>query len=127
MSCSSKAAETNWYDFAVEYVDRTWARTSANHRKNVAKVLTAVTVALLRTPPKQFEPVQVRTALREWAFNHKRRTDPGRPMPDDVRVILDWVQRNTLPMSAWEDVEKVDAAVSALGTLLDGTAAKTDQ
>ncbi|GHG95278.1 MULTISPECIES: tyrosine-type recombinase/integrase [Streptomyces] len=124
MSYSSKAAETNWYDFAVEYVDRTWARTSANHRKNVAKALTAVTVALLRTPPKQFEPVKVRTALREWAFNHKRRTDPGRPMPDDVRVILDWVQRNTLPMSAWEDPEKVDAAVSALGTLLDGTAAK---
>lgn len=123
ISYSSKAAETNWYDFAIEYVDKTWPRISANHRKNVAKALTAATIALLRTPPKQFEPVKVRTALREWAFNTKRRTNPEEPIPEDIRVILDWVQRNTLPMSAWEETEKVDTVVAALGTLLNGTAA----
>ncbi|KUO15270.1 hypothetical protein AQJ91_42670 [Streptomyces dysideae] len=123
ISYSSKAAETNWYDFAIEHVDKTWTRSSANHRKNVAKAMTAATIALLRTPPKQFEPLKVRTALREWAFNTKRRTDLEKPIPEDVRVILDWIQRNTLPMSAWEETEKVDTVVAALGTLLDGTAA----
>ncbi|WP_240678227.1 tyrosine-type recombinase/integrase [Streptomyces griseoviridis] len=123
VSYSSKAADTNWYDFAVEFVDKTWPHVSANQRKNVAKALTSATIALLRTPPKQFDPVIVRTALREWAFNFKRRTNPEEPMPDDVRVILDWVQRNALSMAAWEQSDRVDAVVSAFGTLLDGTAA----
>jgi integrase len=122
-SRSSKAAEINWYDFALGFVDQMWARSSGNTRKTVAKVMTAATVALLRTPPKQFEAVRVRTALREWAFNTKRRGNPDEPLPDDVRVVLDWVQRNALPMSAWEKPEKVDAVVIALGTLLDGSAA----
>ncbi|MFD9715875.1 tyrosine-type recombinase/integrase [Streptomyces sp. NPDC059076] len=119
ISFASKSAKTNWYNFAVEYVDWKWARSGGNSRKNVAKAMTAATVALLRTPPKDFDPVKVRTALREWAFNTKRRAEA----PDDVRLILDWVQRNTLPMSAWEESEKVEAVVTALGTLLDGTAA----
>ncbi|WNI31877.1 hypothetical protein [Streptomyces sp. ITFR-6] len=52
--------------------------------------------------PKQFDPVKVRTALREYAFNYKRRTNPEVPIPHEVRVILEWVQRNTLSMAAWE-------------------------
>lgn len=123
ISYSSKAADTNWYDFAVEFVDKTWPHFSANQRKNVAKAMTPATIALLRTPPKQFDPVKVRTALREWAFNSKRRTNPEEPIPDEVRVILDWVQRNTLSMAAWEQPDRIDTVVSALGTLLDGTAA----
>ncbi|MEU5838362.1 hypothetical protein ABZ820_32495 [Streptomyces diacarni] len=123
ISYSSKAADTNWYDFAVEFVDKTWPQFSANQRKNVAKAMTPATIALLRTTPKHFDPVKVRAALREWAFNSKRRTDPEEPMPDEVSVILDWVQRNTLSMSAWEQSDRIDAVVIALGTLLDGTAA----
>ncbi|MEU3597970.1 site-specific integrase [Streptomyces sp. NPDC006798] len=119
ISFASKSAETNWYDFAVEYVDWKWTRSSGNSRKNVAKAMTTATIALLRTPPGQFDAVEVRTALREWAFNTKRRGDA----PDDVRVILDWVQRNTLPMSAWEDTERAESVVAALGTLLDGSSA----
>ncbi|MFH8407638.1 tyrosine-type recombinase/integrase [Streptomyces sp. NPDC018019] len=123
ISHASKAAETNWYDFAVGFVDQVWPHASGNNRKTVAKVMTTVTIALLRTPAKQFDAVRVRTALREWAFNAKRRNNPREPIPDDVRVVLDWVQRNTLPMSAWEKTEKVDAVITALGTRLDGTAA----
>src|SRR5690349_14727121 len=62
ISFTSKAAETNWYDFAREYTDAKWPRSSANTRKNIAKAMTAATVALLRTPVRQFDPVQVRTA-----------------------------------------------------------------
>ncbi|MFD3909965.1 tyrosine-type recombinase/integrase [Streptomyces sp. NPDC058603] len=119
LSFASKAAKTNWYDFAIEYVDWKWKRSSANNRRNIAKAMTATTIALLRTPPKQFDGQQVRTALREWAFNTKRRAEA----PDDVRVILDWIKRSTLSMDAWEDTEKVETVVGALGTRLDGTAA----
>ncbi|MEC4019709.1 tyrosine-type recombinase/integrase [Streptomyces sp. H27-D2] len=116
-SFASKSAEKSWYAFAVEYVDWKWTRSSGNNRKIIAKVMATATVALLRTPATQFEPVEVRTALREWAFNTKRRA----AAPEDVRVILDWVQRNTLPMSAWENSEKTEQVIHALGTRLDGT------
>ncbi|MEU5519827.1 tyrosine-type recombinase/integrase [Streptomyces sp. NPDC047860] len=117
---ASKAAARGWYSFAIEYVDWKWAQSSGNSRKNVAKAMTAATIALLRTQPSQFDPQDMRTALREYAFNTKRRSSS---LPDEVREILDWVERNTLPMSAWEDTAKAEAVVAALGTLLDGTAA----
>ncbi|WP_206320793.1 tyrosine-type recombinase/integrase [Streptomyces zingiberis] len=124
ISWMSKAAEVNWYDFAVEYVDWKWPSASSNTRKNLAKALTPVTVALLRTPPPQhFEPVKVRRALREYAFNVRQRTDAEKPVPAEVQTILNWVKRNSLPMSAWEKTEHVDRVVTALSTRLDGTAA----
>ncbi|MEU6228137.1 site-specific integrase [Streptomyces sp. NPDC047042] len=124
VSWSSKAAEVKWFEFAIEYVDWKWPRASGNTRKNMAKALTPTTIALLRTPPPtHFDPVQVRRALREYAFNVNRRNDPNKPVPAEVQTILDWVKRNSLPMSAWEKTENVDKVVTALGTRLDGTAA----
>lgn len=123
VSWSSKAAEVNWFDFAVEYVDWKWPNASGNTRKNMAKALTPTTIALLRRPvPAHYEPVKVRRALREYAFSN-RRDDPGNPVPDEMRTILDWVKRNSPPMSAWEKTENVDKVVAALGTRLDGIAA----
>ncbi|MEW2548237.1 tyrosine-type recombinase/integrase [Streptomyces sp. NPDC047002] len=121
ISWSSKAAEVNWFQFAVECVDWKWPRASGNTRKNMAKALTPAIIALLRTPPPAyFEPVNVRTALREYAFNANRR---NKPVPDEVQTILDWIERNSLPMSAWKKTENVDKVVTALSTRLDGTAA----
>ncbi|WP_129287558.1 tyrosine-type recombinase/integrase [Streptomyces sp. GZWMJZ-114] len=123
VSYGSKSAQVSWYTFAVEFVDGAWPGYSANQRKNVAKALTAATIALFRTPPpSRFDPVRVRTALREWAFHAKRRADKTSP-PADIREILAWVERNTRTMSAWEDAEQVDRVLHALGTKLDGTAA----
>ncbi|MGV9346562.1 hypothetical protein ACWDSD_17410 [Streptomyces spiralis] len=74
--------------------------------------MTATTIALLRAKPTQFAPAAVRTALREWVFNTNRR--PG--VPRDVVAILKWVERNSLPVSAWEDPEKVDQVLQVIGT-----------
>ena len=81
----------NWYDFAVQFADAQWNRTAGNSRKNTAKALTATTVAMLRTPPAGFKPVDVRTALREFAFN-TRAARGGAPAryPPSCR----WVERN---------------------------------
>ncbi|MGW0854790.1 tyrosine-type recombinase/integrase [Streptomyces sp. NPDC002690] len=116
VSHRSKSAAVSWYAFAVEYVDARWSQLGGNSRKNLAKTLTATTVALLRTRPAQFEPVAVRTALREWAFNTNRRGTA----PDDVATILRWVERNSLPVSTWEDPGKVDEVLRAVDTRLDG-------
>ncbi|MER5856226.1 site-specific integrase [Streptomyces sp900105245] len=116
VSHRSKSAAMSWYTFAVEYVDARWAQLGGNSRKNIAKALTATTVALLRTQPAQFEPAAVRTALREWGFNANRRAQA----PRDVVNILRWVERHSLPVSAWEDPETVDQVLHAIDTRLDG-------
>jgi integrase len=97
-------------------VDARWSQLGGNSRKNVAKTLTATTIALLRAKPTQYAPAAVRTALREWAFNANRRPDA----PRDVVAILRWVERNSLPVSVWEDPEKVDQVLRAIDTRLDG-------
>ncbi|MFF1295611.1 MULTISPECIES: tyrosine-type recombinase/integrase [unclassified Streptomyces] len=119
LSHQSGASAVNWYDFAVQFADAQWHRTGGNNRKNTAKALMATTVALLRTPPTAFRPVDVRTALREYAFNARRRQDAS----PEVATILKWVERNTLTMAAWEDPAKVDEVLQALGSKLDGTRA----
>ncbi|MGW5736868.1 MULTISPECIES: tyrosine-type recombinase/integrase [Streptomyces] len=116
VSHRSKAASMSWYTFAVQYVDARWAQLGGNSRKNMAKTLTAVTITLLRARPAQFDPVAVRTALREWAFNVNRRPNA----PRDVVAILRWVERNSLPVSSWEDPEKVDDVLQAIDMRLDG-------
>jgi hypothetical protein len=121
VSHRSKSAATSWYRFAVEYMDFRWPQLGANSRKNTAKALTATTIALLRVQPTQFDPVAVRTALREWAFNANRRAEA----PQDVVAILRWVERNSLPVSAWEDPEKVDEVLRAIDTRLPGPGSAT--
>ncbi|MFD3353252.1 tyrosine-type recombinase/integrase [Streptomyces fradiae] len=119
VSHRSKAAAMSWYGFAVEYVDARWHQLGGNSRKSVAKTLTATTVALLRAKPTRFTPAAVRTALREWAFNTSRRPDA----PRDVVAALRWVERNSPPVSVWEEPERVDQFLRAVDTRLDGTQA----
>lgn len=119
LSHRSGARSVNWYDFAVQFCDAQWHRTAGNSRKNTAKALMTATIALLRTQPGSFADVDVRTALREFAFNTRRRGEA----PREVSTILRWVERNTLTMAAWEDPAKVEEVLRALSTKLDGKAA----
>lgn len=115
----SGAADVTWYAFAVRFCDHQWARTSGNNRKNVAKALTTTTIALLRARPSGFESIDIRRALREYAFNTRRREEA----PPEMAAILKWVERNSLSMASWEDPVKVEEVLRALSTLLDGSAA----
>ncbi|SPE49829.1 Site-specific recombinase XerD [Streptomyces netropsis] len=119
VSHQSGAGAVSWYDFAVQYVDARWALSAGNSRKNIATALMTTTIALLRREPTGFRPVDVRTALRQFAFNKARRDSA----PPEVAAILKWVQRNSHTMAAWEDPAKVDEVLGALATKLDGTPA----
>ncbi|MCM1966203.1 site-specific integrase [Streptomyces sp. G1] len=119
ISYASAAGERNWYDFAVQFTDAQWVRTSGNNRKNVAKALMATTVALLKSsPPSHFAPVDVRTALREFAFNTGRRESAEA----EIGAILAWVRRNSPAMSVWEDARTVERVLGTLAKRLDGSA-----
>ncbi|MFF4185753.1 tyrosine-type recombinase/integrase [Streptomyces sp. NPDC001691] len=110
------AGSVNWYDFAVQFTDAQWHRTAGNTRKNTAKALTATTVALLRAQPSACTPLELRTALREYAFNTRRREEA----PPEVATVLKWVARNAPSMTAWEDPVKVDSVLLSVDTLLNG-------
>ncbi|MET9361947.1 site-specific integrase [Streptomyces sp. NPDC006632] len=116
VSHQTGAGAVNWYGFAIQFADAQWHRTAGNTRKNTAKALTAATVALLRTQPTSCTPMDLRTALREYAFNTRRREEA----PPEVATILKWVERNTATMATWEDPVKVDAILLSVDTLLDG-------
>ncbi|UQA92481.1 hypothetical protein [Streptomyces halobius] len=59
----------------------------------------------------------MRRALREYAFNKLRRDKA----PSELRTILSWIGRNSLPIVAWGDTKHVNAAMRALDTLPDGS------
>ncbi|MEU6825589.1 tyrosine-type recombinase/integrase [Streptomyces atriruber] len=119
-SHAAPASELTAYEFALQYVDAKWSRISANNRKNTAKALTKATLALLRAEvPDRFDPVDVRRALREYAFNKLRRAEA----PPEIRTILSWISRNSFPVSVWEDTKHVDAVLHALDIRLDGSPA----
>ncbi|WP_228081870.1 tyrosine-type recombinase/integrase [Streptomyces profundus] len=113
----SSAAGVSWYDFAVTFVDERWVHTSGNTRKTTAKVLMATTMALLKKQPATFQPVAVRTALREYAFNRSRRSQA----PEEAVRILEWVRRNSPTMAVWEDPATVHRLLAALDLKLDAT------
>jgi hypothetical protein len=88
-------ADTSWYEFACAYVDMKWKQASAKYRKDIARALTAATPAVLAEARGRPDDASIRRALVRWGFNTKQRPDP----PDDAAEVLDWVARNTAPVS----------------------------
>jgi integrase len=113
------AATTTWYAFAVGLADAKWKRSAAHSRKNRAEALMTATVALLRKQPDRFTPLQVRTALRRWAFNTERRDEA----PRDVTAILRWVERTSHTLDALSDPQVARLVTDAIAANLDGTPA----
>ena len=96
-SASRTGADINWYDFACSYVDMKWKSAAGKYRKSIAEALTTVTMALFRTERGMPDPVRVRSALQNWAFNSKRRDS----CPEDIAAVLRWVRRNTDRCRRW--------------------------
>jgi integrase len=106
----------SWYDFCVAYVDMKWRSSSAHHRANIAWTLVTVMPAMITSDRGRPESLAMRTALRQWAFNSKRRGET----PDKAVAILDWLSRNTKPVTSLADAATARALLEAAGTLLDG-------
>ena len=116
VSWASADGKIAWYDFCVSYVDMKWKSSSAHHRANIAWALVTVMPAMLSTDRGRPDGLAMRTALRQWGFNFKRRGES----PDDVAGILSWLSRNTKTVATLAEPATVRALVEAAGTLLDG-------
>jgi hypothetical protein len=95
MAWERAKADISWYEFACAYVDMKWKQASAKYRKDIARALTAATPAMLAEARGRPDDASIRRALVRWGFNTKQRPDP----PDDAAEVLDWVARNTAPVS----------------------------
>jgi hypothetical protein len=75
---------------------KTWqcARAASIEAKRAGKS-GAATPAMLVEARGRPDDASIRRALVRWGFNTKQRPDP----PDDAAEVLDWVARNTVPVS----------------------------
>lgn len=117
VSWARRETARNWYDFAIEFVDKKWPHVAPHHRKNTAETLMKVTLVLLKATPER--PKEVRKALRNFAFNSASRD----AAPDDIATTLAWVRRQSPTMEVWDAATTVGAVMEALGLNLDGSAA----
>lgn len=115
---------TTWYDLAHEYLEQRWDRTPGNTRRTLADAFATITPALVRPGVAYPEPRVLRRALYSWAFNKKAwEKEPV----EEWRQALDWMKRNSLPVSALAEADVLRRALDALCLKLDGkeAAAKT--
>lgn len=109
-----------WFDFAREYVAMKWPHLAPNSRRNTARALTNVTLALLSTDRGRPDDDALRKALTAWAFN--QRADPSQA-PNEVRVALAWLSRSTRNVGDLGQPAVTRAALDALTRKADGTTA----
>lgn len=111
--------EMSWYEFACAYVDMKWKDASAKYRHDIAYALTAASPAMYASTRGKPADVDLRRALRRWAFNTKQRATP----PDDIARILGWLSRNTKPVSVLTDAPTARHVLDTATSRLDGTRA----
>lgn len=114
----AKLSERSWYQHAIGYVDRRWARLPGNSRQSIAETLATITPALLTTNRGRPDDQVLRAALYGWAFNKQRR-ESCEP-PDDIARALHWVAAHTRPVSDLADTEVMLDALDAISHRLDG-------
>lgn len=116
VSWSRANKDMSWYDFCVSYVDMKWKHSAGKRRATIAWALITVMPAMIAATKGQPEGKAMRAALRQWAFNAKRRAD----CPQEAAIVLTWLARNTKPVSALTDPAVMRAALAATATRLDG-------
>ncbi|MBA9003473.1 tyrosine-type recombinase/integrase [Thermomonospora cellulosilytica] len=107
---------TTWYDFAVSYVDMKWKHAAGKYRRDIARALTAATLAMLASQRGKPDDGEIRKALRKWGFNTKNRD----ACPDEYTHVLKWLSRNTKPVMALADPDVFRCVLDAIATKQDG-------
>lgn len=111
---------TTWYDLAHEYLDQRWDRTPGNTRRTLADAFATITPALVHRGASYPEPRVLRRALYSWAFN---KNAWAQEPTEEWRKALDWIRRNSLPVSTLAEADVLRRALDALCRKVDGKAA----
>lgn len=123
-SMAEQKATLSWYAFALKYLAMKWPHAAPNTRDGINESLTSVTMALLDDRPGRPTDVELRKALRNWAF-----VLPGpdsRELPPEIGNVLHWVAKASRPLSDLADPALGRAVLDSLKIKLDGTAAAAE-
>lgn len=118
VSMARELGKLSWYQLAVELVDLRWNRSAATSRRTDAEALTAITMQTYTSATGMPRPKLLRRVLTLWAFNTRNRTE--RPMTDEERRALRWVQEHTCDVSALGDVAMVRKVLDGISVRQDG-------
>lgn len=112
---------TGWYEHACAYVDMKWDAAAPHSRESTADALATVTLALVETARGKPNDRTLRKALHQWSFNKPRR-EQGPPSESHAGAIQ-WLEKNTLPVSALAEGDVMRGAMDSISRKLDGTPA----
>lgn len=88
-------SDTNWFQFAAEYVEIKWPDAWPKHRQGIAEALTNATMALFRSQRGKPADVAIRKAYRVMSGLHLRE----RTTDETTSAAIRWLKQNTLPVS----------------------------
>nr|WP_269327874.1 tyrosine-type recombinase/integrase [Kineosporia mesophila] len=99
-----------------------WSGAAAKTRRTTAQALATVLPVLVRSDAANPPASDVlRNGLINWALNPPRRDTP---QPVEVAAALAWLEKNAVPLDAFNDVSQrpglIRAALDACATKLDG-------
>jgi integrase len=117
---SMKRSETtmSWYQLACDYVDAKWPNSAATTRRTVAEALTAATCLMFTNERGMPDGVELRAALKRWAFNTNRREEASQL--GWVSDALRWASNHSRPASALADTDVLRRLIDGLAIRLDG-------
>ncbi|MEV6832833.1 hypothetical protein [Amycolatopsis sp. NPDC051102] len=117
-SLTRPAGDMSWYALTVAYIDMKWPDAAATARQTMAEALIRVMPVFVKRDKNGPDAKVIRSALRQWGYNTEYRTN--RAMPEDVRKVLKWLERNTMPVRAAVDPDVLRALQRAVTRRLDG-------
>ncbi|MFB4264609.1 tyrosine-type recombinase/integrase [Nonomuraea sp. GTA35] len=113
--------EMSWYDFACKFADFKWKAASAKYRQDIARALTSATPAMLTSGNGKPADLDLRTAMRRWAFNTKQRDEA----PGEIAEVLAWLAKHSRLVSELAEAATVRAVLDAATSRLNGKPAAT--
>lgn len=113
-----------WHQLAVEYVDLKWPHRAPGSRRTLAESIATLTCGLVEQSAKRSAPENLYKALVHWAYNKPRR-EAG-PPPVEYAEAIRWIERHSLPVSAFLDPKVVRLAYATITVKPDGTKFKAN-
>ncbi|SFK52306.1 hypothetical protein SAMN05421835_12354 [Amycolatopsis sacchari] len=108
----------SWFEVTSRYVAMKWPDLAATARQTTVEALIRVLPVFVPNKAGQPDAKEVRSAVRQWGYNPPRRKSGE--MPTNARRVLDWLTRNTMPVSSVSDPEILRALQRAVTRRLDG-------
>lgn len=120
ISHTGPADDMGWYDSTRAYVDMKWPTSAATARQTIAEALIRVAPVFLPTGRSGAPSAkEIRSALRQYGYNHAARNCEA-DVPPDVQAVLKWCSRHSAPVRTAGEPDVLRNLQTAVTRRLDG-------